>query len=106
VITFLLHGKFTPQFWQALREDPEVAPVEIGRIAMRVRCGVERFFYAIDEHDFYATLCGETVEELAMARHLLMASGLFKLLHAEQLFTFAEMFPNGTPAMAGGKADR
>jgi len=91
--TYLLYGKFTPEFWQTIRRDPEAAPALVRKMAERSGCLVEHFFFALEEFDFYAAVSGERPEDLTTVRNQLMADGAFRALHAEQLFTFAELFP-------------
>jgi len=89
---FLYWGKFTPEFWRAICNDPADASSAFSQEAAQNDCSLDAFFFALEEFDFYVVLVGKNSFDLAMCRHRLMASGQFSALHAEEISTFGEMF--------------
>jgi|GEM_PF-4398015 len=92
--SFLLYGKFTPDFWSRIRnEDPAVAENEIQTESNRLDCKLIHFFFALGEFDFYAVFESSSSASFNTVRHKLMSRGSYSRLHCEPLFTYGELFP-------------
>ncbi len=93
---FMLTGRFSPAMWQRIREDAGHPLAKIGQYGTRRAIEVAHFFYALDDHDFYAVVNAADPAQVWMLRNELMAGGGFDTLHVDPLYVFADLI--GTPA--------
>lgn len=89
----MLRGNYTAPQWSAIKSDPDVAPERIRSYAAACDATLIRYFFSLDDFDFYAFVEADEESRLAALRHLLMSSGDFLALDGEMLLEPAQLLP-------------
>jgi len=89
----MLRGNFTAAQWATIRQNPDAAPEGLRAQASVFDATLVRFFFALDDYDFYAFLEAANETRLAALRHMLMATGEFLLLDGDALLEPSALLP-------------
>lgn len=89
----VLRGNYTPAAWRQIKANPEAGPDGLQRCLALLDGTLVRYFFSLDEFDFYCFAAIPAAIDLIALRHLLFTQADFSRLEAEPLLSPAELLP-------------